>query len=230
MARGAFFASVLSEQRSGLDPELFSPGFHKAARDPWRFFLAHDYGSSAPSVTYVVGRSQGAAGPDERYYPRGSFLLLDELATNEPGSLTNGLDWTIPTLAEAVRDLCSMWNIQAYGVADDAIFQRHGHGAGSIASEFQRERVYWSRAHKTRRVDGWQVMRRLLQDAGKPDVPGLYVSLRCKYFWETVPYLSRDPKRADDVDSRGPDHGADAARYALGETGERVTVSTWEPV
>ncbi len=26
----------------------------------------------------------------------------------------------------------------------------------------------------------------------------------------------RDPRRMDDVDSRGPDHAADAARYALG--------------
>ena len=45
---------------------------------------------------------------------------------------------------------------------------------------------------------------------------GLYVSRRCSYFWSTVPYLARDPRRIDDVDSRGPDHAADACRYALG--------------
>ena len=37
-----------------------------------------------------------------------------------------------------------------------------------------------------------------------------------QYFWSTVSYLARDPRRIDDVDSRGPDHAADAARYALG--------------
>lgn len=57
-------------------------------------------------------------------------------------------------------------------------------------------------------------MRRLLNDAGKPDRPGLYVSRRCTYFWATVPYLARDPRRPDDVDTRGPDHAADAVRYA----------------
>jgi hypothetical protein len=56
-------------------------------------------------------------------------------------------------------------------------------------------------------------MRRLLQDAGKPDVPGLYVARHCEYFFATVPYLGRDPKRVEDVDSRGPDHAADAVRY-----------------
>ena len=56
-------------------------------------------------------------------------------------------------------------------------------------------------------------MRRLLADAGKPDVPGLYVSRSCRYWWETVPYLGRDPKRVEDVDSGGPDHAADATRY-----------------
>ncbi len=56
-------------------------------------------------------------------------------------------------------------------------------------------------------------VRRLLDDAGKPDVPGLYVTRSCEYFWATVPYLARDPKRVEDVDSRGPDHAADAVRY-----------------
>ena len=32
-------------------------------------------------------------------------------------------------------------------------------------------------------------MRRLLQAAGKPDVPGLFIARHCEYFWATVPYL-----------------------------------------
>jgi hypothetical protein len=57
-------------------------------------------------------------------------------------------------------------------------------------------------------------MRCLLQDAGKPDRAGLYIARHCEYFWSTVPYLARDPRRVEDLDSRGLDHGADAARYA----------------
>jgi hypothetical protein len=33
-----------------------------------------------------------------------------------------------------------------------------------------------------------------------------------------VPYLARDTKRVEDVDSSGPDHAADACRYGLSET------------
>ena len=58
-------------------------------------------------------------------------------------------------------------------------------------------------------------MRRMLADAGKPDVPGLYISRGCDYFWSTVPYLARDQKRVEDLDSGGPDHAADACRYGL---------------
>lgn len=57
-------------------------------------------------------------------------------------------------------------------------------------------------------------MRGLLADAGKVDVPGLYVSRACSYFWQTVPSLPRDQKWIEDVDSSGPDHAPDCARYA----------------
>ncbi|HEY5310039.1 MAG TPA: hypothetical protein VIK97_16110, partial [Casimicrobiaceae bacterium] len=76
-------------------------------------------------------------------------------------------------------------------MADDAIFALTGHSRGSIAEEFRREGVTFIPAKKSDRITGWNVMRRLLQDAGKPDVPGLYVSRGCEYFWQTVPYLGR---------------------------------------
>ena len=58
-------------------------------------------------------------------------------------------------------------------------------------------------------------MKRMLADAGKADVPGLYVSRACAYWWATVPTLARDPKRIEDVDSTDQDHAADACRYGL---------------
>ena len=73
--------------------------------------------------------------------------------------------------------------------------------------------VSFDPARKADRITGWATMRRLLADAGKPDVPGLYVSRAAEYFWQTVPYLARDEKRQEDVDTKGPDHGADAVRY-----------------
>lgn len=237
IARGAYFGAVIDESRVAVDPwpnapdtghfDVLLPGHHipshetaarryRATRNPngWRYYLAHDYGSSAPSVTYLCAESPGAEGPDGRFYPRGSIVLLDELATNDPDDPSQGLGWPVQMQADAIRELCERWGVAAEGVADDAIFSNHGSGAGTIADEFRRAGVSFNKAGKGDRVGGWEVMKRLLQDAGKPDVPGLYVSRNCSYWWETVPYLGRDKRRVEDVDTHGPDHAADATRYA----------------
>lgn len=206
VARGAFFAAVLEESRNAV-------ARWKEAPRGWRSYLAHDFGSSAPSVTYVIAQSPGGKGADGRFYPRGSLVLVDELATNEPGNLNAGMRYTVPVLAERIKAMCARWKVTPEGVADDACFSNTGHGAGSIADEFRAAGVDFDPAKKGDRVTGWQVMRRLMQDAGKPDVPGLYIARRCEYFWSTVPYLGRDPRYVEDLDSRGPDHAADAVRY-----------------
>lgn len=229
IARGAFFAAVLDERRvatpawSPAEWAPFAREFRPANARSERpadyrpdLFLAHDFGSAAPSVTFVAWRSDGRAGLDGRFYAAGSLVLLDELATCEPGSLVRGLGWTVPKLAEAVRDLAAPWGCGPSGVADDAIFARTGSGAGSISNEFRREGVYFNPARKADRRTGWESMRSMLAAAGRPDVPGLYVSRRCAYWWATVPALPRDPRRPEDVDTRAADHAADACRYALG--------------
>lgn len=206
--RGAYFAGVLDESRNGVaDWEAIPEG--------WRTWLAHDFGSSAPSVTYVLAESPGENGPDGCWYPRGSIVAVDELATNKRGNVNQGNGWTVPVLAENIKDMAARWKMRPRGVADDACFARTGHGAGSIADEFRAYGVHFDPAKKADRITGWTRMRRLLAQAGQPDVPGLYVARRCAYFWQTVPYLPRDDRRIEDVDSTGPDHGADAMRYGI---------------
>lgn len=204
--RGAYFASVLDESRNAVDPWNHIP-------DTWETWLAHDFGSSAPSATYIFAQSPGGEGPDGKFYPRGSLVLVDELVTAKRDNPNAGLGWTVPVLAEEIVEMCKRWDIRPYGVADDAIFAKGGHAAGSIADEFQRCRVSFRPARKADRITGWNIMRRLLADAGKLDKPGLYISRGCSYLWETLPTLARDQKRVEDLDSTGPDHGADAVRY-----------------
>lgn len=204
--RGAYFASVLDEFRNAFDPWKMIPG-------DWSTFIAHDFGSTAPSVTYLIAISPGAYGPDGRYYPVNSLVVLDELATSKGDNPNIGLGWTVPVLAEEIKKMCARWSVSPSGVADDAIFAKSGHSSGSIADEFRRCGVSFHPAKKADRITGWNIMRRLLADAGKPDVPGLYISRDCVYFWETVPTLAGDMKRVEDLDTTGPDHGADAIRY-----------------
>jgi hypothetical protein len=227
VARGAYFAAVLEEGRNAIArwPEIPTYRRNRYENDKWLTYLAHDFGSTAPSVTYLVAKSPGAAGPDGKFYPRGSLILVDELATNEPGNLNKGMGYTVPVLAEHIKEMCKRWKVRPDGVADDAIFAKAGHSRGSISDEFRAAGVFFYPAKKADRISGWQTMRRLLQDAGKPDVPGLYIARHAEYFWSSVPYLGRDPRRVEDVDSRGPDHAADAVRYGcLRESQQMIPV------
>lgn len=205
VARGAYFASVIDESRNAIDPWTKLPR--------WDRYLAHDFGSSAPSATLLCVHSPGAV-HEGRYFPRDSIVIVDELVAHRKDKLNMGLGWTASVTAENVRHFCRQWRVAPQGVADDAIFAKTGSGAGSIAEELARGGVSFQPARKADRISGWNVMRRLLADAGKPDRPGLYVSRACSYWWATVPYLARDQKRVEDVDSSGPDHAADATRYA----------------
>lgn len=225
--RGAYFAAVLEESRNAFDPwpssaPLRDGGSH--IPQGWDTWLAHDFGSAAPSVTYLIAKSPGAE-YQGRFYPRDSLLLVDELAAVRRDSLTQGLGWTAATTAEAIREMCKRWGVRPTGAADDACFAKGGHGSGSIADEFARGGVRFQPAKKADRITGWNLMRRLLADAGQVDKPGLYISRSCEYFWSTVPYLARDQKRVEDVDSSGPDHGADAARYGILRRDTRTIVS-----
>ena len=221
VARGAFFAGCLSPERCAVARWKLLP-------HGWPSFLAHDFGSSSPSATYLFARSLGATGPDGHFYPRGSLVVLDELATSRPNRPSEGLGWTVPRLSEAIRDMCCKWSVRPRGVADDAIFARaRGHGAATIADEFSRSGVTLYPAGKGSRKAGWQRMRTLLSQAGKPDMPGLYISRSCGYAWETLPVLPRDPRDIEDVDSSAPDHAADAIRYGVIWQQPKVTQRSW---
>lgn len=224
--RGAYFASVLEESRVAVGPFKSMPVRidPRKGRVAWDHWLSHDFGSSAPSVTYLMCESPGAEF-EGKFYPRGSILVIDELAAYRRDSLNTGLQWTAATTAENIVAFCKSWGVSPRGVADDACFAKTGHSAGSIADEFARGGVSFVPAKKADRISGWQKMRRMLVDAGKLDKPGLHVSRACEYFWSTVPYLARDQKRIEDLDSSGPDHAADAIRYGLNRQQPAISIN-----
>lgn len=224
--RGAYFSAVIDEHRNMIEPWEHLPAIagvsrqHISHHDPtvptrWRLYISHDFGVSAPSVTYIVAESPGARAPDGVFYPRGSIVLVDEVALVHPDDDNQGLGLTVPDQADRILDRCRAWGMNPSGPADDAIFNKTGSQSGSIADEFKRAGVNFERARKGARIGGWNKMRRLLADAGKPDKPGMYVSRLCRYWWATVPALPRDPRNPEDVDSTAPDHAADACRYAI---------------
>ncbi len=205
IARGAMFAGVLDERKHRLTIDPQHP------RDLGLYpTLAMDWGTARPSVVYLVGRSRGNCG-----FPRGSLCFLDEIATCSPNDLNEGLHWAPGKLAEAIHEMASTWQLRAVppGIGDDAYGLDE-----SLLQVLQRHGIYLRTPNKGRgsRVSGWAKMRELLHNAKERNgKPGMWVNSRCRYFWATLPFLSRDDKRPEDIVSDGPDHGADAARYAV---------------
>lgn len=229
VARGNFFAGVWDAARSVIEPwacipessygsgYISIPNTNKVRRivpQYWDVYIAGDHGSSAPAVFYLCVSSPGGEGPDGRYYPRGSVILVDEMAHYKNNDLNEGLGLTVPDITADVVRMCDYWGVKAEGVLDDACFANHGHKL-SLADEYRKAGLRVGPAKKGDRISGWGLMRTMMADAGKPDKPGLYVSRRCEYFLKTVPFLARDKNRPEDLASRQADHGADAVRYGL---------------
>jgi hypothetical protein len=212
IARGAFFAGTLDEKVHMLS----AAWAHPITRE-WRPFLAHDYGASSPSVTFLALKAPGDVGG----FPRNSLILLDELATVDAQDPNLGLNWPVSKLCEAVVEMCDKWNVRSpEGVADDAM-GLHGETLISIMGEHG---VSLHRPKKGR-VAGWATMRQLLHNAKEQNgKPGMWITARCKYFWQTVPFVQRDDTRPEDILTTGPDHAADAARYAAMELAESINL------
>ena len=208
IARGAFFGADLDEKIHMLPVE-----WPYQVTKEWRSYLAMDWGSSAPSVCYICLKAPGGIGG----FARNSLILLDEVATYDPNDLNLGLNWPPSKLAEAIVERARRWNANtdgvgddAYGIDDNLLNVLHEHGLYLVKPQKQR-------------VAGWSTMRQMLFNArARNGLPGMYISARCKYFWQSVPFLVRDPTRPEDILTTGPDHGGDAARYAAQEANYRA--------
>lgn len=236
IARGSYFASVLDNVHVRTSWPS-GPELKDWNREGWKFWLSYDHGTASPAVAYVVARSNGALGPDGRYYPAGSFVMVDEYACHREGDLTAGRGWTIPQIAGPIKQLAARWGIKPEGFADDAIFGKVGSADAAtgehktLAKEYALEGVTWKPASKGSRAARFQGMRRMLADAGSVEQPGLYFDRRCRYWWDTVPFIQMDPKDREAPEKGPTDHGLDGSSYGIQDVvtrwGSAPTPTPW---
>ena len=181
-----------------------------------RFWIAADWGYSAPCVVQLMMWSPGME-IDGRWYSRGSTLVIDEVTTARPGQPHVGAELSVDDVSVLVKDMWSSWGLGGVpsGVIDDAAGTRNDKGV-SIVDEFARCGVFFQECGKGSRISGWQHMREMLYNASleRIDKPGLFISSRCGYWWETVPFLSRSMRHPEDLEGVA-DHAADCTRYGL---------------
>jgi hypothetical protein len=97
-------------------------------------------------------------------------------------------------------------------------------GSGdTLINLFQNDHGIYLQKPVKGRSSGWSKIKELLHNAAEMNgKPGLYISERCTYLWQTMPFLPRDPKRPDDLDSGSADHGADTLRYLVTSQPSRI--------
>ncbi len=212
ISRGAYFGDVLDPAIHQLPMTWHPP----TPIQNWSPYIAVDWGSSAPAVCQIFLRAPG----DIPGICPGTLIILDELSSALPNDFNVGQGWPPAQLAQEIKDMCSRWGCPTTGVMDDA------YGIEDSLINFMRKyQIYVNKPNK-KRIFGWQKMRQMLHSQKIRDgKPGLLICARAQYFWQTVPFLTRNPLKPEDIISTGvPDHSADCCRY--GCTIERVSSST----
>jgi len=217
-----FFSAQWDEDRNVIPSFVsFPPGA--------RPFLSIDWGSAKPAYCGLFASFPRGLALGGLYLPPKSVVLLDECHTSIGEALNVGSGATVEEFSIDVQKLWGDWDLpgRPHGVCDDAMtFKPGGRNSPSMADQFRAAGVDLRAAAKGRR--DWSQMKSMLANAGRSQTePGLFFCPQAQYALATIPFLSRDQRRADDLNSTStPDHAADAIRYALLGAGFRRESAT----
>lgn len=156
----------------------------------WQRYRSMDWGYTKPYAVYSY-----AVDYDDVLY------IIGEYYGCKPGMPDTGTQETAREVAQKIEHLKDY-----QGVADPAIWQRTGHDGPTIAEIFATEGVYWTRADNDRLAGLMQVHQRLKE--GK-----LKIFSNCVHLIRTLPALTYDKIKVEDVDTKQEDHAYDAVRY-----------------
>lgn len=169
----------------------------------WRRFRAFDFGYSKPfAVVWFAVDNDGRAYNYRELYG----------CTGTPDV---GIKWTAPQIADKIKEIeeredkgCAIT-----GYADPAIWNSTGSPEGSIAEMMEKRGIYFEKGNNDRLAGKMQVHSRLAFD--EEGVPMIYFFENCKNMIRTLPQLTYDSTRPEDVDTTGEDHLYDAMKYFL---------------
>jgi len=167
--------------------------------ESWLKFKAHDWGSAKP-YAFVWG----ALDYD------GCMYIYRELYGCKDGEPNVGTKEIATDVARRAKELET--ETVSLSIADPALWIKTGSSGPSIYEDFCSEGVYFSKAVNDR-LQGWQQIRNRLK--GDKSGPKLKIFDTCEHLIRTLPLLSHDKHRLEDVNSDEEDHLADALRYLL---------------
>ena len=168
----------------------------------WTIHRSFDFGYAKP-----FSCAWWAVDFDGRLY---RILELYGCVANEPDT---GVKWSPD---EIFREIARIENEHRwlrgkhiYGVADPAIWDASR--GESIASTGEKYGIFFDKGDN-QRLPGWMQMHYRLR-FDENGIPMMYIFSNCKDFIRTIPLLSYDPNKPEDIDTKMEDHIADETRY-----------------
>jgi len=171
-------------------------------QEDWKRIITIDYGYSKPSAVYWLAID-----------PSGAIYVYRELYETQ---------LTYTALARKILNMTEAKEKIDYWVADPSIWAKKGDEfAGNELIEQEYYNITGKRLRLIQgnndRINGWRVVREYL----KPFLKDNKLEARLKVFFicdnliKTFPSLVYDPIKAEDLDTDGEDHAADAIRYGI---------------
>ena len=151
-----------------------------------------DWGYSKPYAVYAYAVDYD-----------GNVYVTNEWYGCKTGTVDTGTQETAREVAQKIKHISSY-----YGIADPAIWQKNGHDGISIGEIFASEGIQWDKGDNDRLAGKMQVHIRLKERK-------LFIFSNCYHLIRTLPALTYDKNKVEDVDTRQEDHGYDSLKYYL---------------
>lgn len=158
----------------------------------WQRGRSMDWGYSKPYAIYEYAVDYD-----------GVVYVTNEWYGCKQGTVNTGTQETAREVAQKIKHLGS-----EFCIADPAIWQKTGHDGPSIAEIFAAEGVPWYPADNDRLAGKMQVHLRLKERK-------LKIFKTCYHLIRTLPALTYDKHKVEDVDTQQEDHSYDSVRYFL---------------
>lgn len=200
-AVGSFFPEFDPDQHVITD---FTPPDH------WFRFRGFDWGTAEPFCVHWTAVSDGEPFRDdqgqERWFPRGAFIIYREWYGCEKQDSSKGLRLRNEDIATGIRERSELNGKNVITLTDSLPFQDRG-GEG-IHTVFARNGCQLTKGD-TSRVAGWSQMRsRLIGkeiDSNSGRIPMLFLTASCKYARMYIPMLTYHPSESKPEDAQ--EHG-----------------------
>lgn len=170
----------------------------------WRIYRSFDFGYSKP-----FSAAWTAFDGDLRAY------RILELYGCVKGEADVGVKWTPDEIFKEMKRIETehpwLEGKQIYGVADPAIWDKSQ--GKSIAETAENNGIYFDKGNHNRLQGLMQMHERLKFDEN--GIPMLYVFSNCKALIRTLPLLTYDENKPEDIDTKLEDHAYDECRYLM---------------